>query len=91
VQEAGCRALQSLALDADTRPKIRAEGGIRAVVAAMEEHGGHAGVQEAGCRALKNLASNTALENLASSLHLLASVIACSWRTSPPTSTFWRL
>eukprot|EP00961_Rhodomonas_salina_P236788 3200482-Rhodomonas_salina.1 len=51
VQEAGCRAVVSLAVIADNQIKIAGEGGIRVVLEAMRKHVGHAGVQEAGCGA----------------------------------------
>eukprot|EP00961_Rhodomonas_salina_P277311 3747359-Rhodomonas_salina.1 len=56
VQEAGCRAVRNLALNADNQTKIAGEGGIGVVLGAMRQHVGHAGVQEAGCGAVRNLA-----------------------------------
>ena len=58
VQAAGCRALQSLAVNPGNRAKIGGKRGIEAIVRAMGAHGSSAGVQEAGCSALINLADH---------------------------------
>ena len=57
VQEKGCNALTSLALDADNRMKIGAGGGVEAIVQAMGGHRGSEGVQREGCGALWSLAA----------------------------------
>ena len=59
LHEAGCSALARLAFDdKDNQKAIADAGGIEAVVDAMRENKGHAGMQVAGCRALVNLASD---------------------------------
>ena len=60
VQEAACRALWGLAVNADNQVKVAAEGGIRAILGAMQGHPASAGLQEAACLALCNLALNNA-------------------------------
>ncbi len=58
VQEAACRALWGLAVNADNQVKVAAEGGIRAILGAMQGHPASAQVQEKACGALLNLAVN---------------------------------
>jgi hypothetical protein len=48
VQEKGCNALTSLALDANNRMKIGAGGGVEAIVQAMGGHRGSEGVRREG-------------------------------------------
>ena len=58
LQENGCAALWSLAVNADNQVKVAQAGGIEMVISAMKKHEGHAGVQEKGCAALWSLAVN---------------------------------
>ena len=61
LQAQGCRALRKLACKNDAnRVAIAEPGGIRAILGAMQGHGGHAGVQDQGCGALRILAINDA-------------------------------
>ncbi len=56
VQEAGCKALMSMAATSDSvRVKIEQAGGLEAIFAAMRMHGAASGVQEQACRALRRM------------------------------------
>jgi hypothetical protein len=58
VQEAACRALWSMGVNADNQVKIAGAGGIEAIIRGMEQHGKHAGVQERACGALRIMGVN---------------------------------
>ncbi len=58
MQQEACRALWSLACNADKQVKIGAAGGIDALLAAIKAHTHSAGVQEEACSALYNIAYN---------------------------------
>eukprot|EP00961_Rhodomonas_salina_P253146 3420991-Rhodomonas_salina.1 len=60
VQEKGCGALLNLSssVDDEIKVRIRAAGGIEAVISGMKQHADSEGVQERGCAALRNLADN---------------------------------
>ena len=58
MQEQACWALKNLAANADNQVKVAAEGGIRAILGAMQGHPASAQVQEAACLTLWNLALN---------------------------------
>eukprot|EP00961_Rhodomonas_salina_P090885 1223009-Rhodomonas_salina.1 len=58
VEEQGCGALRSLAVNDENRVTIAGLHGIAVVIKAMRGHGGSAGVQRQGCAALLNLALN---------------------------------
>ena len=53
---AGCLALGCLALTDANRVPLQLAGAGVAVIAAMRQHEGDAGVTKAGCSALRNLA-----------------------------------
>ncbi|KAJ1483646.1 hypothetical protein T484DRAFT_1799577 [Baffinella frigidus] len=58
VQDAGCRALGNLWINAENKDEISGLSGINTVLAGMRAHAGAAGVQEQGCRALRQLCLN---------------------------------
>ena len=60
VQEAACNALCCLAANPHNKVKVAAEGGVGAIVSAMQHHPTHAKIQHAGCGALLNLTLNSA-------------------------------
>jgi hypothetical protein len=54
VQEAACRALANLMVNAENEARLARTGGIEALISAMRAREGHAGGQEAACRAPAN-------------------------------------
>ena len=58
VQEHGCEALGTLAMNAENQVTIARQGGVDVIVAAMKQHASVAAVQQYGCVALWNLAGN---------------------------------
>ena len=60
VQEAACYALQNLAINDANEVRIAAEGGVGAIVKALQNHPTNAKVQEAACLALASLTINSA-------------------------------
>ena len=58
VQEACCAALRNLAANDANQVKVAAEGGVGAIVSAMQQHPADAKVQAAACYALQNLTYN---------------------------------
>ena len=58
VQQYGCAALSSLAMNDNNQVAITAAGGISAILAAMETHSSNATVQQYGCAALSSLGMN---------------------------------
>ena len=58
VQENGCRALSSLAANAENKVAIAEDGGIKVIVIALQQHPMHADMQEYVCKTLFSLAIN---------------------------------
>ncbi len=77
VQQAGCRALQRLAVNArKAQAQAAREGAIEAVLSAMSAHLAHAGVQSTGCAALWSLAADAANKQAAVDAGAVAAVVA---------------